>query len=145
MHEWSIAEAVCRSALELARAERARRVVGLRIRVGELAQLDLEILREAVRALAEGTILQGAKIEIEVERAEMHCNKCGYKCGMAELLKTLPSSAPTIVDEDGTRDLPLHYYPALIHALAKCPRCGSRDFEVKGGRSVEIESVVVEG
>ncbi len=144
MHEWSIAEAVCRAAVELAKARGAKRIVELRVRVGELAQLDLRILREALGVLAEDSILQGARIEVEVERAEMRCNKCGYRCGMAELLSTLISSTPEIVDEDGARDLPLHYYPGLIYALGRCPRCGSRDFEVRGGRSVEIERVVVE-
>jgi len=141
MHEWSIADAVCRTVVK---SIGAKKVVKLEIRVGELAQLDVDLLREALEILAEGTPLQGAEIAIEVERAEMHCNKCGYECGLAELLSTIPASSPKVADEGGTLDLPLHYYPNLVYALARCPRCGSRDFEVRGGKSVEIERIVIE-
>jgi hydrogenase nickel incorporation protein HypA/HybF len=68
---------VCRQALAAAAAERAVAIVAIRLRVGELAGVELDALRFAFPLVMEGTIAAGAQLQIEWEPAICHCEPCG--------------------------------------------------------------------
>lgn len=77
MHELSLMEEVRRQALAAAAAEAAERIVTIRLRVGELAGVELEALRFAFPLVMQGTIAAGAELQIETEAAFCHCEPCG--------------------------------------------------------------------
>ena len=48
MHEWALAEAIITSAKEIAEKEKLKEVTEVTIRVGELQQVEANILRFAI-------------------------------------------------------------------------------------------------
>ena len=77
MHELSLMEEVRRQALAAAAAEGAERIVAIRLRVGELAGVELEALRFAFPLVMQGTIAAEAQLLIDSEAALCHCETCG--------------------------------------------------------------------
>jgi len=147
LHEWSIAEGVVRTVLAYAEERGIAKVEEVVVSVGELSQLDLEIMREALSMFSGGTLLEGAKFVFVIERAKFKCSRCGATWGFDEVRDSVEKEVGVRVsDVEGGEDLPLHYLPELVYAYTKCPRCGSRDFEVVGGLGVKIVRLkVVEG
>ena len=70
-------EEVRRQALAAAAAEAAERIVVIRLRVGELAGVDLEALRFAFPVVMKGSIAAAADLRIELELATCQCEPCG--------------------------------------------------------------------
>jgi len=139
LHEWSIAEGVVRTVLAYTEGRGIARVEEVVVSIGELSQLDLDIVREALNMLSNGTLLEGARFVFVVERARFKCTKCGATWGFDEVRESVEKGVGVRVsDTEGGEDLPLHYLPELIYAYTKCPRCGSRDFEVTGGLGVKV-------
>ncbi|MBI2570207.1 MAG: hydrogenase maturation nickel metallochaperone HypA [Candidatus Schekmanbacteria bacterium] len=81
MHEYSIVQALIRRAEETARAHAARRVEGLRVRIGTLAGVEPVLLLAAFEVCREGTLLGDAELSIESVEAQWACRCCG--CGIA--------------------------------------------------------------
>jgi hydrogenase nickel incorporation protein HypA/HybF len=80
VHELSIAESVVRIACEHAAG---RRVEVVRVKVGYLRQVVPSALEFAFELVAEGTELDGAKLEIEHVPARGVCRGCGVESEMA--------------------------------------------------------------
>ncbi|MDW8468562.1 MAG: hydrogenase maturation nickel metallochaperone HypA [Burkholderiales bacterium] len=66
MHESSLTDSLVRAALDLARAEGARRIAAVRVRIGALAQISPAHLREHFEHSALGTIAEGAQLLVRV-------------------------------------------------------------------------------
>ena len=64
MHEAGLARDLIHRAEELARAEGARRVTAVTVRIGGLANVTAEHLREHFVAEAKGTMAEGAAVEV---------------------------------------------------------------------------------
>jgi len=128
MHEWALAEAVIKTASQIAEKEGLDEVTEINIRLGELQQVDTEIFRFALYQL-KTTKLKKAQFNIRKAKAKLQCRACSHQWtfSTAEL------------DEE-TREA-IHFVPEIAHAFIKCPRCGSPDFEIAAGRGVWIESV----
>ncbi|MCD6592661.1 hydrogenase nickel incorporation protein HypA [Candidatus Bathyarchaeota archaeon] len=129
MHEWALAEAVVSTVSQIAIREGLRRVTEVRLKVGELQQIEIEILRFALSELKRSSLLEEAEFIIETEKAELRCRVCGHKWFFRR----------NEVDEDVAEAI--HFVPEIAHAYIRCPRCGSPDFEVVRGRGVWLESV----
>jgi len=129
MHEWALAEAVVSTVSQIAIREGLRRVTEVRLKVGELQQIEIEILRFALSELKRSSLLEEAEFIIETEKAELRCRVCGHKWFFKR----------NEVDEDVAEAI--HFVPEIAHAYIRCPRCGSPDFEVVRGRGVWLESV----
>jgi hydrogenase nickel incorporation protein HypA/HybF len=128
MHEWALAEAVIAAASEIARKEGLKEVREVKIKVGELQQIELDILEFALSQLKPAKF-KDAKFNIEVARAELKCRVCGHKWVFRKE-KLDESTAEAI-----------HFVPEIAHAYIKCPKCGSPDFEILEGRGVWLESI----
>ena len=74
MHELSIAQAVIDIAVAHARG---RRVSGVEIHIGHLRQVVPAALEFAFGLVAEGTPVEGARLEIEHVAAAGRCRRCG--------------------------------------------------------------------
>jgi hydrogenase nickel incorporation protein HypA/HybF len=77
MHELSLMLELRDQALAAAAAEGASRIVAIRLRVGELAGVEIEALRGAFPVVMEGTIAAQAQLWIEREAASCRCAGCG--------------------------------------------------------------------
>jgi hydrogenase nickel incorporation protein HypA/HybF len=128
MHEWALAEGVVSAAARIAEEEGFDVVTEVVVRVGELQQVDHEILAFALDQLRM-PIIRDAKFVLESVSAKLRCRVCG------EEWRFSPEALGGEVSEA------IHFVPEMAHVYLKCPRCGSPDFEVVEGRGVWLASV----
>ncbi len=127
MHEWALAEAV---------VEYVRRVAGggaiakLTLGLGELQAIDEEVFKFALRELFKEYGIEVRELRIEHEECLLKCRACGHVWRLKD----------ANLEED-VREA-IHFVPEVIHSYLRCPKCGSRDFEVIGGRGVSVKEVV---
>lgn len=132
MHEWALAKGVISTALKVAGEKNAKRILEIRIKVGELQQTDRGVLKFAMKKIAKGTKAENSKMVVEPERAVFSCNFCGRDWSFDhEGLK--PDEVESI-----------HFVPEVAHVYVRCPSCGSPDFQIKEGRGVLLDFVRME-
>lgn len=68
MHELSLVSDLMKKINRLAAQQNARRVVGVKVRLGALAHISPSHFREHFVEGARGTIAEGARIEVELSR-----------------------------------------------------------------------------
>jgi hydrogenase nickel incorporation protein HypA/HybF len=128
MHEWALAEAVISAASEVAEKKGLKEVKEVHIRVGEMQQIDQEILKFALSQLRKAA-LADAKFIVGKAKARFRCRVCGYKW-VFNREKLFNNAAEAI-----------HFVPEMAHTYIRCPKCGSPDFEVTEGRGIWLESI----
>lgn len=128
MHEWALAEAVITAASEIAGKEKLREITEVKIRVGELQQIETDLFQFALSQLKSGK-LKNTKMLIETTKAELKCRVCGHRWVLEK--ESLEESVAEAI----------HFVPEVAHVYIKCPECGSSDFEIVEGRGVWLESV----
>ena len=77
MHELSLAGSILRLVEQAAARERFARVTTLHLEAGRLAGVEVQALRFALQAVAPGTCLEGAVVEVDEPLAEGRCDDCG--------------------------------------------------------------------
>ncbi len=128
MHEWALAEAVAAAAAEIAKKEGIRKIVEVRIKVGELQRVEPDLLRFALLQLRSGK-LENAAFSIEMTSARLRCRVCE---------NTWIFSREELDEETAEA---IHFIPEVSHSYLKCPKCSSPDFEILEGRGVWLESI----
>jgi hydrogenase nickel incorporation protein HypA/HybF len=91
MHEASLAAGVLRLVEDAAQRERFARVRVLRLEVGALAGVELRALRFALDAIAPGTCLEGARIDIDEPAADAWCLGCDTSVQVRSRLDPCPN------------------------------------------------------
>lgn len=76
MHEVSLAGGILAAVEDAARKDPFTRVSRLRLEAGKLAGVEVEALRFALEAIAPGSLLDGARIEIEQPEGQAWCLDC---------------------------------------------------------------------
>jgi hydrogenase nickel incorporation protein HypA/HybF len=76
MHEYSIASALMQRIEQEAEAHHATRVKAVRVRIGELAGLEVELFRTAYQVLSQDTVCDGAALEVAVVPVQWECPRC---------------------------------------------------------------------
>ena len=142
MHEWSLAGAVAKSLLEFMSSEGLGSIREVEITWGEMLELDEDVFRQAFRELTRGTPLEGVKLLIREERALFRCNSCGAEWDFEVADEMLSSEFGVLEEPLGTKESPLHFLPDLARSLLRCPRCGSRDFDLVSGKGLRVSRVV---
>jgi len=128
MHEWALAEAVVSTILKLAKEEGLKDVVGVKIKIGELQQIDREIFEFALSQF-QSSSLRNSKFNFETVKAKFKCRVCSHQWNFeAENLEEDVSEA-------------IHFIPEIAHSYMRCPKCESPDFEILAGRGVWLESI----
>lgn len=133
MHEWAIAMSVV-SSVEKWSTEKSVRVGKVVLSVPSLSMLEVEILREAFDVIKKDSKIADAELEIRLRDQDFSCRVCGNKFTLGDIKPQLEQ-----VLKDYGEENPLHIVPALITAFAKCPRCGSNDFDVD--TSIKVEAI----
>ena len=77
MHEMTVAHGLLTILTERAEAHRIVRITKIRLKIGRLRGIEARQLRLAFEVLAEGSIAEGAPLEIDEAAAEARCNACG--------------------------------------------------------------------
>jgi len=78
MHEFSVAAGIMESVSEFAVRQRASRVIEVRLTIGEFTHIEQDQLRFCFESITSGTLLDGAKLEIDTSDAAVRCPHCGY-------------------------------------------------------------------
>ena len=117
MHELALAGAVIDTA---ERHAGGRRIVLVRLRLGELRQVVPDSLAFYFEHVARGTLCEGAALEHEVVPATLGCTSCDASWDVS----ATPGSGPRV--------------------SFRCPQCGSADVGVRAGNEFEVESIEVE-
>ncbi len=133
MHEWSLAEAVVETAIDFAKKKQLTKLTKIKIRVGELQQIEEDIFRYALSEILKlkGDFVKDTEIEIEEEEVILKCRICGHTWTGKEIFN--------ILGEDDKEAI--HFLPEVAHTYTKCPSCGSTDFEIIKGRGLYIDSI----
>ncbi len=128
MHEWALAEAILKSANEIAQKEKLREVTEVTIRTGELQQVEPSILRLALSEMKQ-PIFKNTKFHILKTKTTLECRVCGntWKFNIKKL------------DKDKAEAV--HFVPEVAHTYIKCQKCGSPDFKIASGRGVWLDSI----
>jgi len=94
--------------------------------LGELQSVDEEVLAEYIKLYSEEQGLRDFTWSFRREKARFRCSACGHEWGLEE-------SGLSEYEREA-----VHFLPEAIHAILKCPRCGSSLFDVIGGRGVKL-------
>lgn len=130
MHELSLVQGIIDSVQQTAK-ERGGKVLSFEVRVGELAQFDVGLVRELLKELKKGTPLEGAKVVVRTEKSKMRCLSCGSLWGFSDIVKPMPRDEREVV----------HFFPELLNSYTRCPSCSKSYLEIEEGRSVRIAEV----
>jgi hydrogenase nickel incorporation protein HypA/HybF len=84
MHEMSLAESVREIVDETARANGARRVAGVRLEIGRLAQVEIEAMRFAFDVVMRGSLAEQARLEIVEVDGSAWCMRCSEPVVIAQ-------------------------------------------------------------
>jgi hydrogenase nickel incorporation protein HypA/HybF len=128
MHEWALAEAVIKTAGEIAEKEGLKQVTEVTIKIGELQQVERPIFRFALSQIKPSNF-KGAKFRIATAKTRLKCRVCG-NVWLYDKKRVDKETAEAI-----------HFVPEAAHTFIKCPKCGSPDFEISEGRGVWLESI----
>jgi len=128
MHEWALAEAILASAKEIAEQEKLKEIMGVTIKVGELQQVEPDILSFALSQMKTG-IFKNAKFRILKAKTTLKCRVCGgaWQFNLKKLDKNTAEA--------------IHFVPEVAHTYIKCPKCRSPDFEIVDGRGVWLKNL----
>jgi hydrogenase nickel incorporation protein HypA/HybF len=86
MHEYSIASSLLAMAQEQVAKHAAQRVVGLDLRVGELAGVEVGLLETAWSLVRERSCCEGVDLVITSVEARWECTRCGERIARGGLL-----------------------------------------------------------
>ncbi len=128
MHEWALAEAVIATAQQIAEKENLKEIKEVTIKVGELQQVEKDILLFALSQLKPPKF-QTARFRITKARSKLKCRACG-KTWLFNKLKLDKETVEAI-----------HFVPEVAHTYIKCQKCGSPDFEIIEGRGIWLQNV----
>jgi hydrogenase nickel incorporation protein HypA/HybF len=119
MHELSVASAVVEKVLEFVSAHSVKKVLAVRLAIGELSHIEAEQLRFCYVAITEQTPIQDSVLEIETVEAVVQCERCRYR-GRPKYWDDALSVGPI---------------PTM-----QCPNCGAA-VEIAEGNDCAIKSI----
>ena len=79
MHELVIVEGIMKAAIPDAEKHGAKKILAIRLKIGELSGVVPSCIQEYFSLISKGTMAEAAKIEIEKIPITIRCNECGYE------------------------------------------------------------------
>lgn len=113
MHELSIALSLVDSIEQQASRRGIERVDAVRVRIGAMSTVVSDALRFAWDLAAEGSVAQGARLDIEIVPVVVYCPACAAE-------RTIEG-------------------PIVL----QCPTCGAPTPDVRAGRELQLSAVEV--
>jgi hydrogenase nickel incorporation protein HypA/HybF len=105
MHELSLAGGILRVVEQSQQREGFSRVSRLTLEAGALSGVEVSALRFALEALASGTLLEGATIDIEEPPAAAWCMACAQAVTIRTRLDDCPRCGSAQVQPTGGHEL----------------------------------------
>jgi hydrogenase nickel insertion protein HypA len=133
MHELALADSVVKAALSAADDDGMDRIECIVVKIGELQQIRRDLFEFSLTEVlpAQDARLAGVKFDISEEPVRFQCRSCSTDYGRDE----------AGIDNEGDQGEAIHFIPELSHAFARCPSCGSPDFEIRAGRGITLERI----
>ncbi len=128
MHEWALAEGVVQTADRIAGEQGLDEIVEVTVKIGELQQVEHEILEFALEQLRTPS-MKNAKFTLESVPGKLKCRVCDEEWRFS----------PNEIEEDASEAI--HFVPEVAHVYISCPKCDSPDFQVLEGRGVTLASI----
>ena len=128
MHEWALAEAVITAASKIAEKEKLKKITEVIIKVGELQQVEEDIILFAFNQLRTD-LFKSTKLCMFKGKTKLNCHFCNTAWNFKK------ENLDEITAES------IHFVPEVAHAYIKCPKCGSPDFEIVEGRGIWFEKI----
>ena len=94
MHEYSIVQALIDRVQEEAEARGATTIHGIRVQIGELSGVEVDLLRSAYELFSEKSVCEGAELDIVPIQARWSCRGCGGPIRAGEILRCPVCSQP---------------------------------------------------
>ena len=79
VHELSITQSILDLVVGEAEKQGARKITLIRLKVGELTNVDPASVEFYLEIIGKGTIAEGAKLEAEMLPLAAECNECGHR------------------------------------------------------------------
>lgn len=79
MHELSLAVSLVEQVQEIAREQKAKKVLSISLEIGALSGIDRESFEFCFPMACEGTAVEGASLEIEEIPVRIICSDCGVE------------------------------------------------------------------
>jgi hydrogenase nickel incorporation protein HypA/HybF len=98
MHELAITQSVVDTACEHAAGARVHSVT---IEVGALCAVVPEAMQFCFELVAEGTVAEGAHLEIRIVPGAARCRSCGAEFGLADLILLCPCGSADVEVRSG--------------------------------------------
>ena len=114
MHEISVMQSALDIAVEHAQRQGAKHIHVIRMKVGALSSVVPESLEFAFDVVAQGTLAEGGKLEIERVPAVCYCPACQVE-----------------------------FEPDDYVYVYECPQCKSLDVQIRHGRELELSQLEV--
>lgn len=132
MHELALADSVVKTALRAAADAGMDRIDRIVVKVGELQQIERDLFEYSLTTVIPATDprLAGVEFDVAEELVRFRCRVCESEYGREDV---------EMGGED--HDEAVHFIPELSHAFARCPYCGSPDFEITAGRGITLQRV----
>ena len=133
MHEWALAESIVMAAVETAQKEKLKTITEVTVHIGELQQIEKEIFLFALNELAKSQKpkIKNDAFHLKIEKSTLTCKTCGHCWKYSDMKKKL----------NETESESIHFIPEVVFVHARCPSCGSPDFEITKGRGVMLTSI----
>ena len=106
MHEWALVEGVITTATRIAEEEGLSEVTEVVVMVGELQQVEHDVLEFAFSQL-KTKLFENAKFILETQSAKFKCRKCGEEWPFT----------PDNMEEDVSEAI--HFIPEMAHVYIK--------------------------
>jgi hydrogenase nickel incorporation protein HypA/HybF len=104
VHEVGLAEAILEAVEKRAAGRPVSRAT---IRAGALLRVVEPSMDQAFQLVTEGTVAEGAAIDLVVTPARLHCRSCGHDAGILDPLAVCPSCGGGDVNVTGGDELVL--------------------------------------
>ena len=133
MHEWALAESIISAATEAAEKEKLKKITEIKIKIGELQQIEKDIFEFALDQIIKDSDkkIKDVKIKIDIEKSKLKCKNCEKVWSFNDMKKKLNKGESESI----------HFIPEVALVYFRCPNCGSPDFEIISGRGVTISSI----
>ena len=79
MHELAITEGIMEAAVPAAKEAGAKRILEIRLKIGELSGVMPECIQEYFNIVSQGTIAEGARLKVEKIPVSIKCPDCGFE------------------------------------------------------------------
>lgn len=112
MHETAVVQGLMRILKQTARANGVKRVVSVKLKIGRLRGLDSRQIRAGFEMFAEGTLAEGARLDIDEVEVEARCKACGTAFTVERYQFQCPACGSADADVTAGRELHIESFEA---------------------------------